>query len=55
MAFLLLFPSWRERAVLMAKNDHNLAGNQEVDRRDAYNPRYLSVALAAFLPTKNSG
>ncbi|WP_263485504.1 hypothetical protein [Pectobacterium versatile] len=36
-AFLLLFPSWRKVAALMAKNSHNLAGNQEVDRLDAYN------------------
>ncbi|MCY9848586.1 hypothetical protein [Pectobacterium jejuense] len=36
-AFLLLFPSWRTVAASMAKNSHNLAGNQEVDRHDAYN------------------
>ncbi|WP_263426205.1 hypothetical protein [Pectobacterium polaris] len=36
-AFLLLFPSWRTVTAWMAKNNHNLAGNQEVDRHDAYN------------------
>ncbi|MFJ5451782.1 hypothetical protein ACIPT4_01855 [Pectobacterium jejuense] len=38
-AFLLLFPLWRKVAAWMAKNSHNLAGNQEVDRHDAYNSR----------------
>ncbi|WP_302476405.1 hypothetical protein [Pectobacterium polaris] len=36
-AFLLLFPSWRKVTARMAKNSHNLAGSQEVDRHDAYN------------------
>ncbi|WCG81793.1 hypothetical protein [Pectobacterium sp. A5351] len=38
-AFLLLLPSWRKRVALMVKNSDNLAGNQEVARLDAYNPR----------------
>ncbi|WP_409158832.1 hypothetical protein [Pectobacterium sp. B2J-2] len=36
--FLLLFPPWWKVTALMAKNSHNLAGNQEVVRHDTYNP-----------------
>ncbi|MEI7366938.1 hypothetical protein PJ912_03875 [Pectobacterium colocasium] len=37
-AFLLLFAPWRKVAASMAKNSHNLAGNQEAIRHGAYNP-----------------